>query len=221
MVKLGFDLYDLDLWPLTLTFSWTSLLSLIITPENFMMIRWWEHSEKGVTDRRTDGRTDWTIHRGVSKGRHIPNHPNRRKVTMAKVILTMAARSSNEDCAALDKKRLSPWPNVAYCLAMTIFSFSRLFLMRQQVISISLCWHPVDITTWNAHTAGRHGQRESSLDYTCMQMWYCLVWPFPGKEKHPRVVAMSELIQTQNLRNLVCQWLIALIANEVTWDRDR
>ena len=50
----------LDLWPWP--FAWTSLLSLVITPENFMMIRWWEHSQKGVTDRRTDGRTENTIH---------------------------------------------------------------------------------------------------------------------------------------------------------------
>ena len=42
-----------DLWPGP--FAWTSLLSLVITPENFMMIRWWEHSQKGVTDRQTDG----------------------------------------------------------------------------------------------------------------------------------------------------------------------
>ena len=45
-----------DLWPWS--FAWTSLLSLVITPENCMMIRWWEHSEKGVTDRQTDGRTE-------------------------------------------------------------------------------------------------------------------------------------------------------------------
>ena len=45
-----------DLWPCH--FAWTSLLSLVITPENFMMTRWWEHGEKGVTDRRTD----WTSH---------------------------------------------------------------------------------------------------------------------------------------------------------------
>ena len=45
-----------DLWPWT--FAWTLLWSLVITPENFMMIRWWEHSQKGVTDRRTDRRTD-------------------------------------------------------------------------------------------------------------------------------------------------------------------
>ena len=53
-VKLGCDFCDLDLWPWP--FAWTSLLSLVITPENFMMIRWWEHSQKGVTDRQTDGK---------------------------------------------------------------------------------------------------------------------------------------------------------------------
>ena len=65
-VTLTFDLWP---WP----FARTSLLSLVITPENFMMIGWWEHSQKGVTDRRTDGRTDrqtdrqtdWTIHRAA------------------------------------------------------------------------------------------------------------------------------------------------------------
>ena len=50
-VTLTFDLWP---WP----FAWTLRWSLVITPENFMMIRWWEHSQKGVTDRRTDGRTD-------------------------------------------------------------------------------------------------------------------------------------------------------------------
>ena len=45
-----------DLWPWP--FAWTSLWSLVMTPENFMMIRWWEHCQKGVTDRRTDGQTD-------------------------------------------------------------------------------------------------------------------------------------------------------------------
>ena len=48
-VTLTFDLWP---WPC----AWTSLLSLVITPENFVMIRWWEHSQKGVTDRQ-DGRT--------------------------------------------------------------------------------------------------------------------------------------------------------------------
>ena len=46
-VTLTFDLWP---WP----FAWTLLWSLVITPENFMMIRWWEHSQKGVTDGQTD-----------------------------------------------------------------------------------------------------------------------------------------------------------------------
>ena len=50
-VTLTFDLWP---WP----FAWTSLLSLVITPENFVAIRWQEHSEKVVTDRQTDRRTE-------------------------------------------------------------------------------------------------------------------------------------------------------------------
>ena len=52
-----------DIWPWC--FAWTSHLSMVITLENFMMIWWQEHSEKDVTDRRTDRRTDWTIHRAA------------------------------------------------------------------------------------------------------------------------------------------------------------
>ena len=46
--------FNLRPWP----FAWTLLWSLVITPENFMMIRWWEHSQKGVTDREMDGQMD-------------------------------------------------------------------------------------------------------------------------------------------------------------------
>ena len=49
-VTLTFDLWP---WP----FAWTSLLSLVIIPENFIIIRWWEHSQKCVTGRRTDRQT--------------------------------------------------------------------------------------------------------------------------------------------------------------------
>ena len=49
-----------DLW--SRPFVWTSLLSLVIIPENFMMIRWWEHNQKGVRDGHTDRQTDWNIH---------------------------------------------------------------------------------------------------------------------------------------------------------------
>ena len=59
-VTLGCDLCDLDLWPWP--FAWTLPWSLVITPEHFMMIQWWEHSQKGVTDGRTDGQTDRKYH---------------------------------------------------------------------------------------------------------------------------------------------------------------
>ena len=41
-----------NVWPWP--FAWTSLSSLVITPENVMMIWWWENSEKCVTDGQTD-----------------------------------------------------------------------------------------------------------------------------------------------------------------------
>ena len=58
------------LWPLwPWPFAWWLSWSLVITPENFMMILWWEHSQKGVTDRQTDrqtdGQTENTIHRAA------------------------------------------------------------------------------------------------------------------------------------------------------------
>ena len=54
-VTLTFDLWT---WP----FAWSSLLSMVITPENFMMIRW--HCQKCVTDGRMDRQT--TIRRDRS-----------------------------------------------------------------------------------------------------------------------------------------------------------
>ena len=41
-----------DHWPWS--FAWTPLLSTVLTPEIFMMIRWQKHCEKGVTDRQRD-----------------------------------------------------------------------------------------------------------------------------------------------------------------------
>ena len=39
--------------------------SMVITPENFMKIQWQKHSEKVVTHRQTDGRTERQTERGV------------------------------------------------------------------------------------------------------------------------------------------------------------
>ena len=72
-VTLTFDLWP---WP----FAWTLLWSLVITPENFMIIRWWEHSQKGVTDRQTDRRTD-----GQTDGR-TDRQMDRRKIPFVELL---------------------------------------------------------------------------------------------------------------------------------------
>ena len=53
-VTLTFDLWP---WP----FAWTSLLTMVITPENFMMIWWWEHGEQGKSEGFES--CDWPIGR--------------------------------------------------------------------------------------------------------------------------------------------------------------
>ena len=50
-VTLTFDLWP---WP----FAWTSRMSMVIIPENFRMIRWEEHCQKGVTVGQPDGQPD-------------------------------------------------------------------------------------------------------------------------------------------------------------------
>ena len=53
--------YDPWPWP----FAWTSLLSMVINPENFMMIKWDVHCEKGVTDGWMVWQMDRTILRAA------------------------------------------------------------------------------------------------------------------------------------------------------------
>ena len=60
-VTLTFDLWP---WP----FAWTLPWSLVITPENFMMMRWRKHSQKGVTVGRSDRRTEKTYYLGAPSG---------------------------------------------------------------------------------------------------------------------------------------------------------
>ena len=51
--KLGQNLFW-PLWPWPWPFAWSSLLSMVITHKNFIVIQWEEHCENGVTDGRTD-----------------------------------------------------------------------------------------------------------------------------------------------------------------------
>ena len=78
-MTLTFDLWP---WPFARTLPWT----LVITPENFMIIRLWEHclsvcpwQADRRTDRQTDRRTEKTIHRAawsqlkIAKRRKLQN----------------------------------------------------------------------------------------------------------------------------------------------------
>ena len=65
-VKLGYDLCDLDLWPMTLTFCMD--ITSVIGNNSWKfrddtMKRVWQTD--GRTDRQTDRRKDWTIHRAA------------------------------------------------------------------------------------------------------------------------------------------------------------
>ena len=96
-----------DLWPWL--FAWTSLLSLVITPENFVMIRWWEHGQNGVTDGRTDRQTDWTIHRAAwsqLKNVHVSYN------CLVVCLMNSAAWSNSELCPK--------WGNVYMCYNVRI-----------------------------------------------------------------------------------------------------
>ena len=74
-VTLTFDLWS---W----LFAWTLCLPLVITPENFMMIRRWEHSEKGVTEGRTDRKTERSVLRAAwSQLKNIKKETQKVKLT--------------------------------------------------------------------------------------------------------------------------------------------
>ena len=83
-VTLTFDLWP---WP----FAWTSLLSLVITPENFMMIWWWEHSQKAS---QTDRQTDWTLHRAAwSQLKRCDGRTDRRTDRRTEPFIELLGRS--------------------------------------------------------------------------------------------------------------------------------
>ena len=64
-VTLTFDLWN---WP----FAWSSFMPIVITPENFMMIRWWEKMKKVW---QTERETAWTIHSAAwSQLKYIIQH---------------------------------------------------------------------------------------------------------------------------------------------------
>ena len=96
--------FDLRSWP----YAWTLPWSYVITPEIFMMMRWWEHSQKGVTDRQTDRQWENTIHRAAWSQLRIWLRPklDLKKRCVLKNGLSRALRSS---CHSLMMKGSLIW----------------------------------------------------------------------------------------------------------------
>ena len=67
-VTLTFDLWP---WP----FAWTSHLSMVITPQNFRMIWWQEHCQKGVTDGLMDRQMERSVLRAALSHLKISTAP--------------------------------------------------------------------------------------------------------------------------------------------------
>ena len=121
-VTLTFDLWS---WP----FAWTSPLSMVITPENFMMMRWEEQSEKGVIGGQMEGRTEpflkllgrsvkpfdnWEIHYGrmayiVTDPDPNPTPAFERYESHYDLSRLLAALSSRHNSPALLRASVMPW----------------------------------------------------------------------------------------------------------------
>ena len=61
---------NIALWPWP--FAWISLLSLVISPENFVMIRWWEHTGNNTNVRHSD-----MADKMSPKSEKLPNLPDK------------------------------------------------------------------------------------------------------------------------------------------------
>ena len=94
--KLGVDLCDLDLWPLTLTFC------MVITSDHgnnswkfhddTMMGTWWKRCDRR-TDRQADGRTDWTSH--IAAWSQLKTHWYTNNDITSKVISSLKHANAN------------------------------------------------------------------------------------------------------------------------------
>ena len=153
-VTLTFDLWP---WP----FAWTSLLSLVITPENFVMIRWWkvENIVKKVwrTDRQTDRQTERTIHRAAWSQLKIRTKCFRESLAViyvASYLATLWAWQWSclaEYSTSMLELLLIPvshliysgwqWKNRIYSLIASMYdSFTRHILFSQDVISDNISY---------------------------------------------------------------------------------
>ena len=114
-VKLGCDLCDLDLWPLTLTFCMDITFDHGNNSWKFhddtMMGTWWKRCDRqtdGQTDRRTDRRTENTICRAAWSQLKIPMRYRGRTVPLQMLV----SSSHLEVSMYISKGRVFHYSNV-------------------------------------------------------------------------------------------------------------
>ena len=120
-VTLTFDLWP---WP----FAWAWPWSLVITPENLMMRRWCEHSQKG--DRRTDRRTENTIHR--ADWSQLKNTVKCVAMNNYEVLYKAVLMSWNRSCTQYLVVRCKYWLVPLIHVSTRVSGYSQVILLHSQ-----------------------------------------------------------------------------------------
>ena len=165
-VTLTFDLWP---WP----FAWTLLWSLVITPENFMMIRWWKHSEKGGTDGQTDDticRAAWSQLK-TYRLKTFADLRRRWRSCVTRIGHTAAADVPVDSCIQLSHLYASV-PPVSFWCSWISWS-SRNFRQRSWL-------HCGSYWTWQRPRSARTFPGRFRRCYTSSMGDTCRVWLFDG-----------------------------------------
>ena len=107
---------------------------MVITPENFSMIRWKEHCQRGVTDGQTDGRTDgnkcfraaWSQLKIIGHHLYIkpPNHHLKPPSEFKLELLSGNAQFRSKSAIFLSRVTLKfdkwPWKKIGHLLYGTL-----------------------------------------------------------------------------------------------------
>ena len=155
---------ETKIWVVT---SVTLTFDNVITPENFMMIRWWEHSQKGVTDGQTDRRTENTIHRAAWSQLKtlIILGPLKDflqiQVTIWQNDISMKIWNSTKIVFAADEKDLTlSQPNFAHAKIMLLFwnvqTYAVIGMTEQKTNLFLFVWSLMEISPLGKHPVFYH-----------------------------------------------------------------
>ena len=165
-VKLGVDLCDLDLWPLTLTFCMDVTFVIGNNSWKFhddtMMGTWWKRCDRRTdrrTDRQTDRQTDWTSHIAAW---------SQLKISMNKF------HQSNMNPNITKTKQITPKPSIYMHYIYTIWLTSQ----RCDCLVALFCYHSIAKTGNKTVTPLWPDPYGITVSVWCWPFCYtlCLLW---------------------------------------------